>query len=118
VASAAMETWSRADSRALLDEANALHALGALALGERGTAPERVRTAYRAVRAARVLTQLAEVPVDRIREVSTGRLRVGLVETAGYRTVAQVHDATHEELCAIDGVGPKTARLLHDAAGQ
>lgn len=113
-----METWSRADSRTLLAEADALHTLGARALAERGTAPERVRTAYRALRDARVLAQLAEVPVDRIREVSTGRLRVGLVETAGYRTVAQLLDATPQELDAIDGVGQKTARLLLDAARQ
>jgi superfamily II DNA or RNA helicase len=113
-----METWSRAASRALLEEARTRHALGADALTERGAAPERVRVAYRAVRDARVLAELAEVPVDRIREVSTGRVRVGLVEAAGFRTVAQVLTAGDRELDAISGVGPKTARLLREAAQQ
>jgi len=113
-----METWSRAASRDLLEQTRARHALGTDALTERGAAPERVRVAYRAVRDARVLAELAEVPVDRIREVSTGRLRVGPVEAAGFRTVAQVLGATAQELDAIGGVGPKTARLLRDAARQ
>ena len=113
-----METWSRAASRELLEEARTRHALGADTLAERGAAPERVRTAYRAARDARVLAELAEVPVDRIREVSTGRVRVGLVEAAGFRTVAQVLLADAEELDAIAGVGPKTARLLREAAQQ
>lgn len=113
-----METWSRAASRDLLERARSRHALGTDALTERGAAPERVRAAYRAARDARVLAELAEVPVDRIREVSTGRLRVGPVEAAGFRTVAQVLGATIPELDGIDGVGPRTARLLHDAARQ
>lgn len=113
-----METWSRAASRDLLGQARTRHTLGTDALTERGAAPERVRVAYRAVRDARVLAELAEVPVDRIREVSTGRLRVGLVEAAGFRTVAQVLGATTPELDAVAGVGPKTARLLRDAAQQ
>lgn len=113
-----METWSRAASRDLLERARTRHALGTDALTERGAAPERVRAAYRAARDARVLAELAEVPVDRIREVSTGRLRVGPVEAAGFRTVAQVLGATIPELDGIDGVGPRTARLLHDAARQ
>ncbi|MFD6142894.1 DEAD/DEAH box helicase [Promicromonospora sp. NPDC060271] len=113
-----METWSRAAARELLEEARTRHALGSGTLTERGAAPERVRTAYRAARDARVLAELAEVPVDRIREVSTGRVRVGLVEAAGFRTVAQVLRADDEELDAIAGVGPKTARLLREAAQQ
>jgi superfamily II DNA or RNA helicase len=113
-----METWSRAAARELLGEARTRHALGTDALTERGAAPERVRAAYRAVRDARVLAELAEVPVDRIREVSTGRVRVGPVEAAGFRTVAQVLGATTQELDAIGGVGPKTARLLREAARQ
>nr|BFF17861.1 hypothetical protein GCM10025730_13820 [Promicromonospora thailandica] len=111
-------TWSRAAARELLARAASTHTLGADALTERGAAPERVRAAYRAARDARVLAQLAEVPVDRIREVSTGRLRVGPVEAAGFRTVAQVLDASEAELDAVDGVGPRTARLLLDAAQQ
>ncbi|MDR7381522.1 DEAD/DEAH box helicase [Promicromonospora iranensis] len=113
-----METWSRGASRDLLEEARARHALGADALTERGAAPERVRVAYRGLRDARVLAELAEVPVDRIREVSTGRVRVGPVEAAGFRTVAQVLGATTAELEAIGGVGPRTARLLREAARQ
>jgi superfamily II DNA or RNA helicase len=113
-----METWSRAAARDLLGEARTRYALGTDALTERGAAPERVQVAYRAVRDARVLAELAEVPVDRIREVSTGRVRVGPVEAAGFRTVAHVLGASTQELDAIGGVGPKTARLLREAARQ
>ncbi|WP_423465194.1 DEAD/DEAH box helicase [Promicromonospora sp. MS192] len=113
-----IRTWSRSAARDLLGRARARHALGSDALTERAAAPERVRAAYRAARDATVLAELAEVPTDRIREVSTGRLRVGPVEAAGFRTVAQVLEATAPELEAVAGVGPRTARLLQDAARQ
>jgi len=117
-ATAAPTTWSRGAARDLLARARERHALGAEALSERAAAPERVRAAYRGARDDLVRAQLAEVPVDRIREVSTGRLRVGPVEAAGYRTVAQVLDASAAQLVAVDGVGARTAGLLLDAARQ
>ncbi|WP_020016839.1 DEAD/DEAH box helicase [Promicromonospora sukumoe] len=113
-----MTTWSRGDARELLEEAGTRHDLGSRTLSQRRGAPARVRAAYRAARDARVLDELSEVPLDRVREVGAGGLRLGPLEQAGYRTVGQIRAAAPEELTAIAGVGARTAEALQKAAQQ
>ncbi|MFD7025862.1 DEAD/DEAH box helicase [Promicromonospora sukumoe] len=113
-----MKTWSRGEARDLLQHAGTRHDLGSRTLTQRRGAPARVRAAYRAARDARVLDELSEVPLDRVREVGAGRLRLGPLEQAGYRTVGQVRAAAPEELTAIAGVGARTAEALREAAQQ
>ncbi|WP_036969361.1 DEAD/DEAH box helicase [Promicromonospora kroppenstedtii] len=113
-----MTTWSRGDARELLEEAGTRHDLGSRALSQRRGAPARVRADYRAARDARVLDELSDVPLDRVREVGAGGLRLGPLEQAGYRTVGQIRAAAPEELTAIAGVGARTAEALQKAAQQ
>ncbi|MFE7509192.1 DEAD/DEAH box helicase [Promicromonospora sp. NPDC057488] len=113
-----MKTWSRGEARELLEEAGTRHDLGSRTLSQRRGAPARVRAAYRAARDARVLDELSDVPLDRIREVGAGGLRLGPVEQAGFRTVGQIRAAAPEELTAIAGVGARTAEALQKAAQQ
>ncbi|WP_298891366.1 DEAD/DEAH box helicase [uncultured Serinicoccus sp.] len=72
-----------------------------------------------AVRAVAADRLLAQMPVDRLREATGERLRIGPLTEAGITTVAQVlardHDHGHD-LDAVPGVGPVTARRMRGAA--
>ncbi|WP_020667332.1 DEAD/DEAH box helicase [Amycolatopsis nigrescens] len=63
-----------------------------------------------------VRAELAEKPVSALREVTGKGGKLDAVHAAGYRTVAQVADASAEELTAIPGIGPKTAEPIYRAA--
>ncbi|WP_195210519.1 DEAD/DEAH box helicase [Actinomarinicola tropica] len=65
-----------------------------------------------------VHAQLAQMPIDALKEATDGRLRLGPLEDAGIATVAQVRQAGPRQLEAIPGVGPKTSVQLVAAAAQ
>ena len=58
------------------------------------------------------------MPLDRIKEITQGRLRLGAIEQAGFRTVGEVAKAGPHRLQAIPGVGPQTASQVVAAARQ
>lgn len=76
------------------------------------------RHAYEAVRDDLVRQQLDTLPLKRLRETTQGRLRLGAVESAGYRTVGQAAAAGRFRLEQIPGVGPQTASQVVAAANQ
>jgi SNF2 family DNA or RNA helicase len=76
------------------------------------------RDAYEAVRDDLVRHQLDTLPLKRLRETTQGRLRLGVVEAAGYRTVGQAMAAGRFRLEQIPGVGPQTASQVIAAANQ
>jgi superfamily II DNA or RNA helicase len=83
--------------------------------------PARLRAARGAYELARddvVRQQLAELPLARLKETTQGRLRLGLIEAAGYRTVGQAAAAGVIRLQQIQGVGPQTATQVVAAARQ
>jgi superfamily II DNA or RNA helicase len=63
-----------------------------------------------------VRSQMASMPVERLREAQEG-LRLGALQTAGYGTVDQVARAGITRLDQVPGVGPKTANDLMRAVG-
>lgn len=65
--------------------------------------------AYEAERSRVVQEQLARMPIDALRTASEGRLRLGAMEAAGLRTVADAQSAGYYGLQSIPGVGEKTA---------
>ncbi|MYS35800.1 helicase-like protein [Streptomyces sp. KhCrAH-43] len=65
-----------------------------------------------------VRTDLAAIPVSRLKDVTEGRLRLGAIEQAGLTTVGQVYGAGRYELRQIPGVGAQTADQALAAAGQ
>ena len=75
--------------RALVAQARDLRA----GLAEIAAAPparrRAARAAYEAARDDVVYRQLAELPLTRLKETTQGRLRLGAIEAAGYRTVGQ-----------------------------
>jgi SNF2 family DNA or RNA helicase len=76
------------------------------------------RQIYEAARDDLVNRQMAELPLARLRETTQGRLRLGAIERAGYRNVAQAAAAGRYRLEAIPGVGPQTAAQVIAAASQ
>jgi SNF2-related domain/Helicase conserved C-terminal domain/Helix-hairpin-helix domain len=76
------------------------------------------RAAYEAARDDMVYRQLAELPLARLKETTQGRLRLGAIEDAGYRTVGQAAAAGVTRLQQIPGVGPQTATQVVAAARQ
>ncbi|WP_420638574.1 DEAD/DEAH box helicase [Candidatus Poriferisocius sp.] len=56
------------------------------------------------------------MPLDTLKASGRGQLRLGLIESAGYRTVAAVQKAGKQRLEAISGVGEKTSTQVLAAA--
>ena len=102
--------------RALLERAAGTRA----AIGELGEGEERlhdaVRVAYQASHAAAVRGRLLAIPIDRLRDVTGARLPVTRLEEAGYRTVADLVDATPEVLRQVPGIGATGVERTVDAA--
>jgi superfamily II DNA or RNA helicase len=105
-------------ARRLTGRAQELAALIGAALA----APEQRRLeaadAYAPLRAQAARAELADLPLDRLKDVTRGRLMLGSLEKAGYRTVGDVLAAGLSGLDAVPGVGPQTARQVTAAAGQ
>lgn len=62
--------------------------------------------------------QLAAIPIERLRDVTSGRLRLGALEKAGYETVGDVLRAGRSGLRLLPGVGAQTADAMDAAARQ
>ena len=75
------------------------------------------RSAYGAARAEIARAQLAKLPLDRIKDITQGRLRINTIERAGCQTVGDVLGAGRR-LETIPGVGPEAASKAAAAARQ
>jgi hypothetical protein len=65
-----------------------------------------------------VRQQLDTLPLARLKDTTQGRLRLGAIEAAGYRTVGQAAAAGVNRLQQVPGVGPQTATQIIAAARQ
>jgi superfamily II DNA or RNA helicase len=59
-----------------------------------------------------VITKLDELSLDSISAASSGRLRIGALQQAGYRTVGQLRGVAAAQLQQLNGVGPQTAQQV------
>lgn len=78
----------------------------------------KARQVYDQAIEAMVNEQLFTMPIGRIRETTDGRLRLGPIEAAGYKTVGQAASAGISCLEAIPRVGTHTATQVIAAANQ
>ncbi|WP_380166901.1 DEAD/DEAH box helicase [Jannaschia sp. R86511] len=74
-----------------------------------------VRRAGERVRKADTRRFVASMPLDRLREATNDRLRLGSLPAAGYRTVTDVLDG-ESRLTGVPGIGPASARSIAAAA--
>jgi superfamily II DNA or RNA helicase len=107
-----------AAARAVLGQSQALRAAITEALAAPEARRQSARRAYELVRGDVVQAELAKMPLDRIKEITQGRLRLAAIEQAGFRTVGAVAAAGPYRLQAIQGVGPQTASQVVAAARQ
>lgn len=73
---------------------------------------EQASQQLRAVQQQGVISKLDELTLDSISAASSGRLRIGALERAGYRTVGQLRGVTTAQLQQLNGVGPQTAQQV------
>ena len=106
------------EAKALLAEAAKLQELAAATLKSPEEARGHARSAYDAAVREIVVTQLASMPVARLKETTEGRLRLGAVEAAGITTVARVMSVGPQRLQGIRGVGPEARRCRPTAPGR
>jgi hypothetical protein len=104
--------------RDVLRQAARLHAGARELRAEHERALTRVVAAMSALRKPQARAELAGIPVARLKDVTGGRLRLGMLERMGYTTVLDVLDATPYELQRLPGIGPRTQRQVHAAAKQ
>ncbi|MCF4121932.1 DEAD/DEAH box helicase [Antribacter sp. KLBMP9083] len=106
--------WKPAAARRVVAEATARLDDARLLLSADAPLRDRVRDAYGATREVRIRGELRAVPVEALAEVRP-RLRVSVLEKAGFHTVTQVLVAGTERLTAA-GIGDGTARQAVAAA--
>jgi superfamily II DNA or RNA helicase len=104
--------------RALVGQARALRTGISAAAAAPAARLRRARAAYEIARDDVVRQQLDELPLARLKDTTQGRLRLGAIEAAGYRTVGQAAAAGVPRLQQIPGVGPQTATQIIAAARQ
>jgi len=95
------------DPKALLRHARAL--LGSVQSVESGPerARQRVSAAFGDLREEMVRRDLANIPVERLKDATGGGIRVTALRNAGYSTVARVLNTDPARPRAINGVGPR-----------
>ncbi|MFC1444060.1 DEAD/DEAH box helicase [Streptacidiphilus sp. N1-10] len=106
------------ERRELYRRGERLHRSATEVVDEYRAAVERVRTLAEELRDRETQASLDEVPVDRLSDVTDGRLRVTALEAAGFRTVGQVHRAEAYELLRAPGIGRQSADQAKVAAAQ
>ncbi|MDT0343532.1 DEAD/DEAH box helicase [Streptomyces litchfieldiae] len=104
--------------RALLGRGERLAAAARTVLEEHARACAEVREALAPLRDELVATELSGIPVSRLRDVTSGRLRVAALEQAGFTTVGSVVDAGEYALRLVPGIGEQSARQARGAAHQ
>ncbi|MFC8718577.1 DEAD/DEAH box helicase [Kitasatospora sp. NPDC057198] len=87
-------------------------------VADRAAAVAEVADAHRRIFGRLVRAELEAIPVERLKDVTGGRLQLGTLRAVGYTTVAAVHDATRQDLLRIPGIAGPTAAHLLGAAGQ
>lgn len=105
-----------APARALRQTAEALAKSASSLRAEPETRKSRVVANLEAVRRDLVAAHLASIPIERLKDATEGRLRLGALRDAGYRSVADVVSISPYRLQAVPGVGEHTATQIVGAA--
>jgi len=105
-------------ARGLLRQAADLSAAIEGTLAAPAARRQEARRAYARLQREAAADELAKMPLERIKDVTQGRLMLGAIEKAGFRTVGSVLTAGPSALDTVPGVGPQTAAQVFAAARQ
>jgi superfamily II DNA or RNA helicase len=100
----------------VLDDAAAVQAAVAEAIGAFDRAAAAARAVHDAAVAAEVAALLRGLPIERLRDTTDGRLAIRPLQDAGLHTVLDPLQWGETRLEALHGVGPETARRAVAAA--
>ena len=103
-------------ARGLINRARTLSAGIRAAATTVGNRRQEARGVYELARADVIRIRLDELPLDKIREVTQGRLRLSALEQAGYRSIGAVLRAGPAGLQSVHGIGPTNAAQVIAAA--
>lgn len=90
--------------------------LGALNTPERAQLMSGMGADMEALKTERARLTLRDIPVDKLRELTSGTVRTAPLMDAGIGTVDRVLDHTPQDLTRFPGIGETTAAQLHAAA--
>jgi superfamily II DNA or RNA helicase len=107
-----------AAARSLLRQAEDLSGTIAEATEAPQERREDAQRAYSWLQAEAARDELLTMPLERIKEVTHGRLMLSALERAGFTTVGSVLTAGQSALDGVPGVGPQTAAQVVAAARQ
>ena len=107
-----------AEARALLARVQRVDQMATEVLGAEKALRALAHEQLIAVRAALVADELRGISIGRLKGTTQGRLRLGPIEQAGYRTIADLLAAPDLALQMIPGVGPQTVTQAKGAARQ
>src|SRR5438105_2355570 len=107
-----------ASARAVVGEAKRLRDLALSVVETAETRRATAREAFESAREGIVKQQMNALPLARLRETTNGGLRLGAIESAGYKTVGAAAAAGVHRLEQLHGVGPQTAFQVVAAARQ
>lgn len=105
-------------AKSILADAIRLQNAAAGPLGQTQRSRAEAKKAYATVRDKLVRQQLESIPLSKLKDTTDGRVRLGVIESAGYKTVASVLDAGEGKLYRIHGVGEQSVRQVVAAARQ
>ncbi|MFE7568157.1 DEAD/DEAH box helicase [Streptomyces sp. NPDC057539] len=94
---------------AVLDAAMSLLDGARRLLDDHDRAVTAVRDVHRPLQRELTGAELAAIPVSRLKDVTSGRLRLGALEQAGFTSVGEVYEAGRHALRQLPGVGGHTA---------
>jgi superfamily II DNA or RNA helicase len=77
-----------------------------------------VRSSFELVRGEMIQSNLAQMPLSRVKDVTAGRLRLGALESAGFANIQEILDTSPVRLTLVPGVGEQTAGQVYAAAQQ
>ncbi|MGW6241334.1 DEAD/DEAH box helicase [Streptomyces sp. NPDC055094] len=94
---------------AVLDAAVSLLDSAQRLLDDHDRAVTAIRDAHHPLQRELTGAELAAIPVSRLKDVTSGRLRLGALEQAGFTNVGEVYEAGRHALRQLPGVGGHTA---------
>ncbi|MFJ6269236.1 DEAD/DEAH box helicase [Pseudarthrobacter oxydans] len=106
------------ETRRVLGRAEQLRQKAAGLVGVEQAAQLDVERTFNELRNHMIEAQLAKIPVERLKESTSGRLRLGAIVSAGFTTVLDIYKAGPDRLLGVQGVGQQTADQLRGAARQ
>lgn len=110
--------FERTTSSDIIARARTSIAAASVLEGAAAQARQATRESFNNVRERRVWQDLRVMPIDRVKDVTAGRLRLGVLQQYGFTTITDVLSADPARLQSIPGVGEATARQVYAAADQ